>query len=261
MRSVKTSLVILTILAPLKAIGQEVNSIDCIRGTTYSSGPTCSWTKELDPLCKTFSTDNIFSFCNIFNLRIGQSLNLVDENEKSYSGTILKYSERNSCSTGGNDKFSILGKCDTFAAYAMPFRAESDNKCFMFVNSALLGTTLLDESIRNNPRKQVRKVEIPGVSRRITFVPSKGERFKGQSGFEFLQTSEINRRAQPVGQALSSIAILELENTLTTKEDNLKPNPAKLRITRGASTSGDYLDIELGKNEEAALNGVLRGCA
>ena len=48
--------------------------------------------------------------------------------------------------------------------------------------------------------------------------------------------------------------------TMTTPA-NLKPNPAKIRVTRGKGGRGDYLDFSLGRSQEDALNAVLASCA
>jgi hypothetical protein len=54
--------------------------------------------------------------------------------------------------------------------------------------------------------------------------------------------------------------VLELESALTVKPENLKPNAAKIRLTRGLGTSSDFLDFPLGSREETALNAILSSC-
>lgn len=63
------------------------------------------------------------------------------------------------------------------------------------------------------------------------------------------------------GQAISALSVMELVSpeTMTTPA-NLKPNPAKIRVTRGKGAKGDYLDYSLGRNEENALNNILASC-
>ncbi|MFM2158470.1 MAG: hypothetical protein RLZZ124_944 [Cyanobacteriota bacterium] len=156
---------------------------------------------------------------------------------------------------------SLLGKCDTFAAYAQIFRSMDSGKCYAFANAALLGTQLKENSLRNSPNKPIQKLEIPGISRRIIFTPSADTSILNQRSAALVRTQQASRRFVPTGPSVSGLYLLELENTLTTKPDNLKPNPAKIRITRGIGSNSDYLDIPLNKGNEEALNRILSACS
>jgi len=245
-------------IPPAKAAGQEF----LCQAPRYQvhEKPVCNWTKELSQICSSQLKGSIFGLCNVFSLDIGASLELNDEINNSYDAAIFKYSERNECSTGGNDSFSILGKCDTFASYAQIMRNKSTNKCYAFVNSALLGTQLQEYGIRNEIGKYVTKLEIPGISRRIIFTPSVNTDIMNQSGAALIRTKSTPN-AEKSGQAVSSLYLLELESPLTVKPANLKPNPAKIRISRGLGAAKDYLDIPLGRREEEALNKILSECS
>jgi hypothetical protein len=223
--------------------------------------PTCSWPKDIVSLCSSLSKDSIFYQCNVFDLSIGRDQTRIDDLGNQYHSAIFKYSERNSCSTGDNDAFSILGKCDTFAAYVQVFRKADTGKCYAFVNAALLGTQLQEDSLRNSPRKVIQKVEIPGVARRITFTPSSDNVISSQPSASLVATSNKSRNPILSGPSISALSLLELENTLTVKSENLKPNPAKIRITRGIGSSSDFLDVPLGKGNEEALNRILSQCS
>ena len=223
--------------------------------------PTCFWPKDVTSRCSSLPKDSIYYQCNVFDLSIGRDQNRVDDMGNQYHSAIFKYSERNSCSTGDNDAFSILGKCDTFAAYVQVFRNSNTGKCYAFVNAALLGTQLQEDSLRNSPRKVIQKVEIPGVARRITFTPSSDSVISSQPSASLVATSDKSRNPILSGPSLSTLSLLELENTLTVKPENLKPNPAKIRITRGIGTSSDFLDVPLGRANEESLNRILSQCS
>jgi hypothetical protein len=191
---------------------------------------------------------------------MGNSTIKQDESGRSYASATFKYSERNSCSTGDNDALSFLGKCDTFAAYVQVFRDLQTNKCFAFVNSALLGVQREEDTFRNSPNKVVQKLEIPGVSRRITFTPSAGGPLLNQASSILVRSVDPQRSFIRSGPAISALSLLELESPLTIKPENLKANPAKIRLTRGIGTNSDFLDFPLGRREELALNEVLSAC-
>jgi hypothetical protein len=223
--------------------------------------PTCFWPKDIVSRCSSLAKDSIYYQCNVFDLSIGRDQTRVDDLGNQYHSAIFKYSERNSCSTGDNDALSILGKCDTFAAYVQVFRNVDTGKCYALVNAALLGTQLQEDSLRNSPRKVIQKVEIPGVARRITFTPSSDSVISSQPSAALVATSDKNRNPILSGPALGTLSLLELENTLTIKPENLKPNPAKIRITRGVGSSSDFLDVPLGKGNEEALNRIISQCS
>jgi hypothetical protein len=222
--------------------------------------PTCFWPKEIVSRCSSLAKDSIFYQCNVYDLSIGKDQTRVDDLGNKYHSAIFKYSERNSCSTGDNDALSILGKCDTFAAYVQIFRNAETGKCYALVNAALLGTQLQEDSLRNSPRKVIQKVEIPGVARRITFTPSSDTIISSQPSAALVATSDKSRAPILSGPSLSTLSLLELENTLTIKPENLKPNPAKIRITRGIGSSSDFLDVPLGKGNEESLNRIISQC-
>ena len=255
------SLLILTPLllsSPVKAEEQ----LECL-APQYQvfDKPTCFWPKEISSQCKSLGKDSVFAQCNVFDLAIGGDRERVDDQGNRYLSSIFKYAERNECSTGSNDGLSILGQCDTFAAYAQILRDLKSSKCYALVNVALLGTQLQEDSLRNSPYKTVQKLEIPGVSRRIIFTPSADSAILSQSSSSLIRTSNQSRLYTATGPAISGLYFLELESALTTKSDNLKPNPAKIRITRGVGTNSDFLDIPLGKGNEEALNRILSGCS
>lgn len=223
--------------------------------------PTCFWPKDISPQCSSLSKDSLFYQCNVFDLSLGRDRERSDDLGRKYLSAIFKYSERNTCSTGDNDAVSLLGKCDTFAAYAQIFRSMDSGKCYAFVNAALLGTQLKENSLRNSPNKPIQKLEIPGVARRIIFTPSSDSAILSQSSSILVKTPQSSRRFVGTGPSVSGLYFLELENTLTTKPDNLRPNPAKIRITRGIGSNSDFLDIPLNKGNEEALNRILISCA
>lgn len=241
------------------AAGQEVECID--PPYQIHDKPTCLWPKDIISACSELNKQSIFAQCNVFDLAIGKDQERVDDLNGKYLSAIFKYSERNACSTGDNDAFSILGKCDIFAAYAQIFRSLDSGKCYALVNTALLGTQLKEDSKRNDPNKFIQKVEIPGISRRIIFTPSKNSPLLKMGSARLIRTSESATNYLRAGHSVSALHLLELESTLTIKPDNLKPNPAKMRLTRGVGTNTDILDIPLSKGNEEALNRILKACA
>ncbi|MFM7361173.1 MAG: hypothetical protein ACKO6F_08895 [Cyanobium sp.] len=234
----------------------------CIAVENQGQGkPTCIFPKEIISRCSNLPSSSIFAQCNIYALSIGAANLRSDDNNQQYQSAIFKYSERNSCSTGDNDAISLLGKCDTFAAYAQVLRNTSTNQCFALVNSALLGVQLREDGLRNNPNKWIQKLEIPGVSRRITFTPVSSAPLLEQPSSVLIRTADSGRRYLVAGPSVSALHLLALESALTVKPENLRPNPAKIRITRGTGSASDFLDIPLGRREEAALNSILAGCS
>jgi len=222
--------------------------------------PTCFWPKDISAQCKSLDKNSIFAQCNVFDLSIGGDRERVDEKGNQYLSAIYKYSERNECSTGSNDGLKLLGQCDTFAAYAQIMRDLNSNKCYALVNVALLGTQLKENSLRNSPYKVIQKLEIPGVSRRIIFTPSTDTTLLSQTSSALIKTANSKRPYTRTGPAISGLYLLELENSLTTKPDNLKPNPAKIRITRGVGSNSDFLDIPLSKGNGKVINKILKAC-
>lgn len=221
---------------------------------------TCSFSTSVEKQCASIDPKSVFSQCNVFKLSINKLEPKTNGSNETYDTLLIKYSEGNDCK-GGNDLL-FLGRCDTFASYIQFLRNQSTGKCYAFVNSALLGTQLIEQSRRNSPNRIVRKVEIPGVSRRIIFVPSSTSEFKKLAGSEYLRLSNSRPGSySKPGEAISPLFALELENTLTTKTDNLKPNPAKVRLTRGQGASSDFLDFSLNRKLETALNTILQGCS
>jgi len=237
----------------------SISTLDVLLENTTPK-KTCSFSKEVVKECLDLSQNSIYAQCNIFKLAINKPQAKVDDTGQAYESLIFKYSEGNDCS-GGNDMM-FLSRCDTFAAYIQFMRNTSSGKCYAIANSALLGTQLMEQTMRNSPNRLIRKIEIPGVSRRIIFVPSSGKDFKSQTNSKFLKTANSPKGTYlKPGNAISALSILELENTLTTKPENLKPNPAKIRMTRGEGTGSDFLDFSLGRKEENALNAILQGCS
>lgn len=237
----------------------SISTLDVLLENTTPK-KTCSFSKEVVKECLDLSQNSIYAQCNIFKLAINKPQAKLDDTGQVYDSLIFKYSEGNDC-RGGNDMM-FLGRCDTFAAYIQFIRNTSSGKCYAIANSALLGTQLIEQTMRNSPNRLIRKIEIPGVSRRIIFVPSLGKDFKSQTNFKFLKTANSPKGTYiKPGNAISALSILELENTLTTKPENLKPNPAKIRMTRGEGTGSDFLDFSLGRKEENALNAILQGCS
>jgi hypothetical protein len=223
--------------------------------------PTCFWPKNISVKCQNLEKDSILAQCNVFDLAIGSDRERVDDQGNRYLSAIFKYAERNECSTGSNDGLSIRGKCDAFAAYAQIFRNLNGNKCYALINVALLGTQLREDSLRNSPHKIIQKLEIPGISRRIIFTPSTDPAILAQNNSSLIKSANNSRPHTKTGPAISGLYLLELESGLTTKPDNLKPNPAKIRITRGVGSNSDFLDIPLGKGSEQALNRILQSCS
>jgi hypothetical protein len=241
-----------------KAIAKEEPKQICTpyKWMGIESKEYCNYTKEVSGDCLSVAADSIYSQCNIFKLNLGRIQSLYDDNRGEFTSLILKYKETNSC--GNND--SNAWKCDTFAAYVQFIRSESSNKCYAFVNSALLGIKPIEQSERNDPNKAIKLVAIPGVSRRILFTPSKGVDFIQQSNAILLRTSDIGHRYIISGPAISSINVLELESSLTTKSDNLKTNTAKVRVVRGDGSNSDFLDLSLSPKDEASLMQILSAC-
>jgi len=268
----KTSLVIpaliISLLQPISSSAATDNNdtIHCSENQKSTldlildknSPQTCSFSKNIISQCLSIDQSSIYSQCNIFRLSLNKTGSRFDDSGREYDSVTFKYSESNDCS-GGND-LTFLSKCDIYASYVQLLRNKSSGKCYALVNSALLGTQLMNQTERNNPAKIVRKVEIPGVSRRILFTPSNATDLIKESNSFLLKTANPSRKSIRSGDAVSSLFILELENALTTKPDNLKPNPAKMRLTRGEGTSSDFIDFSLGKKQENELNLVLANC-
>ena len=254
---VSTGFLFLSSTSPALAQSVEPDAVPCVR---QGSQPICSFPKTIVDACAALPASSVFSQCNIFALAIGNSTIRQDEKGRSYASATFKYSERNSCSTGDNDAFSFLGKCDTFASYVQVLRELQTKKCFALVNSALLGVQREEDTFRNNPNKVVQKLEIPGVSRRITFTPSAVGPLLNQASSILVRSADPKRTFIRSGPAISALSLLELESPLTIKLENLKANPAKIRITRGIGTSSDFLDFPLGRREELALIDVLSAC-
>ena len=230
-------------------------------GRTYIVEENCKFSKEIFAECESINPNSIYAQCNIFNLKINSLETRVDDNNLDYTSVLFKYSESNSCLDGSND-FTFLSKCDTFASYLQFIRNNKTNHCHAFVNSALLGVQPIAQSKRNSPNRKISKVEIPGYEGRIIFIPSDGSSFEGQVNFKFLKTSDSSKTFIRPGQAISALSVMKLVSpeTMTTPA-NLKPNPAKIRVTRGKGGRGDYLDYSLGRSQEDALNAVLASCA
>jgi hypothetical protein len=239
------------------AQGSGLADVPCFR---KGAEPICNIPKTIVEACLTLPATSMFAQCNVFALTIGNVAIKHDDKGRSFESVIFKYSERNNCATGDNESFTFFGKCDTFAAYVQLLRDLQTNKCYSIVNSALLGIQREEDTFRNNPNKVVQKLEIPGVSRRITFTPMAGGPFLGQASSILLRSADPQRPYIRSGPAISALSVLELESALTVKPDNLKPNPAKIRLTRGIGTGSDFLDFPLGRREESALNSVLSGC-
>jgi hypothetical protein len=226
-----------------------------------NSKPTCSFSRDVIAECAGLPASSVFAQCNIFALNVGQLQIRTDDKNQQYQSAIFKYSERNNCFTGDNDAISLLGQCDTFAAYAQILRNTATNQCYAVVNSALLGVQLRENSFRNNPSKWIQKLEIPGVARRITFTPVANAAIMEQPSSVLIRTATTDQRYRRAGPSISGLHWLELESPLTVKPENLKPNPAKMRITRGSGSGSDFLDIPLGKREESSLNAILSECS
>lgn len=226
-----------------------------------NSKPTCSFSRDVIAECAGLPASSIFAQCNVFALNVGQVQIRTDDNNQQYQSAIFKYSERNNCFTGDNDALSLLGQCDTFAAYAQILRNTATNKCYALVNSALLGVQLRENSLRNNPSKWIQKLEIPGVARRITFTPVANAAIMAQPSSILIRSTTTDQRYRRTGPSISGLHWLELESPLTVNPENLRPNPAKMRITRGSGSGSDFLDIQLGRREESALNTILAGCS
>lgn len=129
----------------------------------------CTYSKEVAEKCLSTENNSIYKQCNVFKLDIRKLKPRYDDNKQEYLSTIFKYTETNGC--GSND--TNAWKCDSFAAYVQILRNVSDNKCYAFVNSALLGIKPTQQNERNDPNKPIKMIAIPGISRRILFTPSK----------------------------------------------------------------------------------------
>ena len=219
----------------------------------------CRFSKDVEESCKSVDKDSIFYQCNVFDQKINSLQTRTDDNNVEYTSVLFKYSEGTQCDGSGSD-FMFLSRCDTFASYVQFIRNNETNKCHVFVNSALLGRQMIDQSRRNSPAKIVKRVRIPGIESAIVFERSNGSEFASQPNAKFLLTNNSSTQELKPGPAISPLHVLELSSSLLTKESNLKPNPAKIRIDRGAGVSGDSSDILLGRKEENALNKVLAEC-
>ena len=235
-------------------------SLDDVPCISQGSQRFCIFPKVIVDQCLALPSNSVFAQCNIFNLAIGQLTTKLDETGNSYLSVLLKYSEQNNCLTGTNSSFTLLGKCDNFAAYVQIFRHLSIGKCYALVNSALLGMQRAEEVIRNNPNRLVQKLEIPGIYRRITFTPAISNPLHGKVSSVLMQTSNFQDSYLRNGPTISALSLLELESNLTVKRENLNPNATKVRLTRGISTNSDFLDILLSRREQKALFDVLSGC-
>jgi len=216
----------------------------------------CRFSKDLSGQCTSLPRNSIFSLCNVYDLSIGAAETYVDENGRSYQGITLKTAERNSC-LADESSFWAWVQCDTFAVYTRILRREEDQACLALVASALLGTQEASAVTRSSINLPVESLQIPGISRRIIFTPASDARLQGQSAMAMVRTARSGRQISRAGSAVSPLYLLGLESTLTTASDNLKPNPARLRVVR---SSVDYSDFSLGKNQEIALNKILSGC-
>lgn len=219
----------------------------------------CRFSKDVEESCKSIDKDSIFYQCNVFDQKINSLQTRADDNRAEYTSVLFKYSEGTQCDGSGSD-FMFLSRCDTFASYVQFVRNNETNKCHVFVNSALLGRQMIDQSRRNSPAKIVQRVRIPGKESAIVFERSNGSEFASQPNSKFLLTKNSSTQALQPGPAISPLHVLELSSSILTKESNLKPNPAKIRIDRGLGVSGDSSDILLGRKEENALNKVLAEC-
>lgn len=216
----------------------------------------CTYSREVAEKCLSTENNSIYNQCNVFKLDIRKLKPRYDDNKQEYLSVIFKYTETNSC--GNND--ASAWKCDSFASYVQILRNVSNNKCYAFVNSALLGIKPTQQNERNDPNKPIKMIAIPGISRRILFTPSKGLDLLQQSNAILLRTSETSRQYIDGGAAISALSILELESPLTIKADNLKPNPGKIRLVRGDGSDSDYLDLNLSSKDEDSLSKILSSC-
>ena len=219
----------------------------------------CRFSKDIVESCKSINKDSIFYQCNVFDQKINSSQVRKDDNGIEYTTVLFKYSEGTQCDGGGSD-FMFLSRCDTFASYVQFIRNNETDKCHAFVSSALLGRQKIDQGRRNTPAKIVKRVRIPGIQSAIVFKRSNGTEFISQANSKFLLTKNSSTKAIQPGPAVGPLHVMELTSSLLTKESNLKPNPAKIRIDRGKGGAGDSFDIALGRREEEALNKVLSKC-
>ena len=219
----------------------------------------CRFSKDIIESCKSIDKDSIFYQCNVFDQKINSSQIRKDDNGIEYTTVLFKYSEGTQCDGGGSD-FMFLSRCDTFASYVQFIRNNETDKCHVFVSSALLGRQKIDQGRRNTPAKIVKRVRIPGIQSAVVFKRSNGSEFVSQDNSKFLLTKNSSTKAIQPGPAVGPLHVLELTSSLLTKESNLKPNPAKVRIDRGKGGAGDSFDIPLGRREEEALNKVLSKC-
>ena len=219
----------------------------------------CRFSKDIIESCKSIDKDSIFYQCNVFDQKFNSSQIRKDDNGIEYTTVLFKYSEGTQCDGGGSD-FMFLSRCDTFASYVQFIRNNETDKCHVFVSSALLGRQKIDQGRRNTPAKIVKRVRIPGIQSAVVFKRSNGSEFVSQGNSKFLLTKNSSTKAIQPGPAVGPLHVLELTSSLLTKESNLKPNPAKVRIDRGKGGAGDSFDIPLGRREEEALNKVLSKC-
>lgn len=217
----------------------------------------CEYSKHVSEQCLQVKANSVYSQCNIYKLTLRKPVSRYDDNEQEFNSLIFKFRETNSC--GSNDPNAW--KCDSFAAYVQFIRNLANNKCYAFVNSALLGIRPTQQTERNDPNKPVKAVAIPGVSRRILFTPSNGKDFIMQPNAILLRTSDKGHNYFDGGDSISALSILELESPLTTKSDNLKANPGKIRIVRGEGSDADYLDLNLSSNDDEALLKIISSCS
>ena len=219
----------------------------------------CRFSKDILDSCKSIDSDSIFYQCNVFNQKINSSQIRKDDNGVEYTTVLFKYSQGAQCDGEGSD-LMFLSRCDIFASYVQFIRNNESDKCHAFVNSALLGRQKIDQGVRNTPAKVVQRVRIPGIQSAVVFKRSNGAEFVTQPNSKFLLTKNSSTQALQPGPAVGPLQVMELTSSLLTKESNLKPNPAKVRIDRGKGGAGDSFDIALGRREEDALNKVLSMC-
>lgn len=253
--------VVLAIVLPsLFCKPTSAETIESATCAPQGSRPFCVFPKTVVNQCAALPSNSLFAQCNIFLLAIGQAATKQDDLGNSYASIVLKYSESNNCLTGTNDNFTLLGKCDTFAAYIQIIRHLRTGKCYALVNSALLGMQRKEEVFRNNPNKPVKKLEIQGIYRRITFMPTSSNLLEGQTNSVLIRPANSLRPYLRSGPTISALILLELENSLTIKRENLRLDSPKIRLTRGINTNTDFLDFRLNSREQRALYNVLLGC-
>jgi hypothetical protein len=231
--------------------------VSCI---SQGSRPFCAFSAAIVDQCAALPSNSIFAQCNIFGLSFGHATTKQDDTGNSYASVLFKYSERNNCLTGTNESFAPFGKCDTFAAYVQILRQLQTGKCYALVNSALLGIQREGEVSRNNPNKVVQKLEVPGAYRRIAFTPVVTDPLLVQASSVLVRSANPHRSYLRSGPSISALSLLRIESRLTTKRENLLPNAAKIRLTRGFGTNSDFLDFHLSRGEQNALYDLLLKC-